>query len=69
MPEWNARPRLDQDCEGDAIALRALSDIDALRYAEEHAVRYEAGALANQRRRADAIRRELAGHSASPSKD
>lgn len=69
FPEWRERSGLEQVCSGDAEALRALSDIDALRYAEEHAVRYEAVALAKQRRRADTIRRELLGHSASPSKD
>lgn len=69
LPEWQTRTGLERACTGDAVALRALSDIDALRYAEEHAVRYEAVALAKQRRRADAIRRELLGHTASPSKD
>lgn len=69
MPEWQARSGLEQACSADTLALRALSDIDALRYAEEHAVRYEAVALAKQRRRADAIRRELVGHTASSSKD
>ncbi|MGC4088278.1 MAG: hypothetical protein QM756_10330 [Polyangiaceae bacterium] len=69
FPEWQTRSGLEQVCQSDRTALQALSDIDALRYAEEHAVRYEAVALAKQRRRADAIRRELLGHSASPSKD
>jgi hypothetical protein len=60
-PEWQSRPALSAACRSDPAALRALSDLDALRYAEEHAVRYEAVALAKQRRRSDAIRRELRG--------
>lgn len=69
LPEWQARSGLERTCAGDTLALKALTDIDALRYAEEHAVRYEAVALAKQRRRADVIRRELLGHTAPSSKD
>ena len=58
-PEWKSREAVGQTCRGDAAATRALSELDALRYAEEHAVRYEAVALANQRRRADATRQKL----------
>ena len=58
-PEWRSRETTAQVCQGDPAAIAALSDLDALRYAEEHAVRYEAVALAKQRRRSDAIRREL----------
>ena len=36
-----------------------LREIDALRYAEEHAVRYEATALAHQRQRARELEQEL----------
>jgi len=54
-PSWATRPALDQACAGDSEALKALSDIDELRYAEEHAVRYEAVRLARQRKRARAI--------------
>jgi hypothetical protein len=60
-PEWQSRGAVSQSCQGDPAAIAALSDLDALRYAEEHAVRYEAVALAKQRRRSDAIRRELTG--------
>lgn len=60
-PEWKSREGVGRACQQDSVALGALSDLDALRYAEEHAVRYEAVALAKQRRRSDAIRRELAG--------
>jgi hypothetical protein len=62
FPEWQSRVALDESCKADPSALQALADLDALRYAEEHAVRYEASALAKQRRRSDAIRREFAGH-------
>jgi hypothetical protein len=58
-PEWKSREALASACRGDRPALDALAELDALRYAEEHAVRYEAVALAKQRRRSDAIRREL----------
>jgi hypothetical protein len=60
-PEWRSREAIAHSCQGDRAAVAALSDLDALRYAEEHAVRYEAVALAKQRRRSDAIRRELTG--------
>lgn len=60
-PEWRSREAVAHRCQGDRAAIAALSDLDALRYAEEHAVRYEAVALAKQRRRSDAIRRELTG--------
>lgn|SRR5450432_966077 len=54
-PEWATRPSLDSLCRADAKAGAALSEIDALRYAEEHAVRYEAVGLAPQRRRVQAL--------------
>jgi hypothetical protein len=62
-PEWQSRETLSGNCRSDPAALKALSELDALRYAEEHAVRYEAVALAKQRRRAEAIRREFGGAS------
>jgi hypothetical protein len=58
-PEWDARPALEPLCQTDAVAWEALSQLSALRYAEEHAVRYEAVALAAQRRRVDALARSL----------
>lgn len=58
-PEWDQRGAVGHVCENDRRALRALSDLDALRYAEEHAVRYEAVALARQRRRAESLKQEL----------
>jgi len=58
-PEWDARPGLDGACRGDRSTASLLREIDALRYAEEHAVRYEAGAVAAQRRRTGDLVREL----------
>jgi hypothetical protein len=54
-PEWDARASLEPVCSSDAKAHAALAEIDALRYAEEHAVRYEAVGLAPQRRRVQAL--------------
>jgi hypothetical protein len=54
-PEWSTRASLDSVCQSDAQAQAALTEIDALRYAEEHAVRYEAVGLAPQRRRVQAL--------------
>ena len=55
-PEWSrscesrlALPRRPRKAQA------ALAEIDALRYAEEHAVRYEAVRLAPQRRRVQAL--------------
>lgn len=62
LPEWGQRSAVNVACRGDASAEGALSRLDALRYAEEHAVRYEAVALAEQRRQVDAIARELLGN-------
>ncbi|MEB2312933.1 MAG: hypothetical protein OZ921_21675 [Sorangiineae bacterium] len=58
-PEWSARPALDARCRGDAWAGAALRTADQLRYAEEHAVRYEAGGLAERRERARGLLEEL----------
>lgn len=60
-PEWDHRPGLERACDDDPRTRAALREIDALRYAEEHAVRYEAGAVADQRRRTDDLVRELRG--------
>lgn len=49
---WNKRASVERLCQGDAAALAKLTTIDRLRYAEEHAVRYEAaGGVAALRRR------------------
>ncbi|HEY4106785.1 MAG TPA: hypothetical protein VGM44_22950 [Polyangiaceae bacterium] len=54
-PEWDSRVSLDSACAKDDKAHSALAEIDALRYAEEHAVRYEAVGLAPQRRKVQAL--------------
>ncbi len=54
-PDWSTRTSLNAICRPDAKAQAALTEIDALRYAEEHAVRYEAVGLAPQRRRVQAL--------------
>jgi hypothetical protein len=58
-PEWQARPALDALCRGVPAEVQRLREVDALRYAEEHAVRYEATALARQRQRARELEHEL----------
>ena len=57
-PEWNSRPNLDDLCPAPAER-QSLREIDSLRYAEEHAVRYEATALARDRKRARDLLRKL----------
>src|SRR5688572_26143997 len=49
-PEWTTRSGVEARCQGDPEALTSLRDLDALRYAEEHAVRYETLGLAPLRR-------------------
>jgi hypothetical protein len=58
-PEWTWRSALESSCAADAQARRALGEIDRLRYAEEHAVRYEAMDLARLRRRLQALELRL----------
>jgi hypothetical protein len=58
-PEWDSRPSLDSVCHADEKTRVVLAEIDALRYAEEHAVRYEAMGLAPQRRRVQALSETL----------
>jgi acyl-CoA synthetase (NDP forming) len=57
-PEWDSRPNLDELCRA-ANERTNLQQIDSLRYAEEHAVRYEATALARDRKRARDLERAL----------
>jgi len=59
-PAWASRPNLEHACQGQARELSYLRAIDGFRYAEEHAVRYEATALARARQRARELDRELA---------
>jgi hypothetical protein len=60
-PEWSQRPGLALRCEGDEEATQALGEVDRLRYAEEHALRYEALDVANRRSRVEAILRSFGG--------
>jgi hypothetical protein len=53
-PEWTHRAALDETCR-DAEQHHALELIDWLRYAEEHAVRYEALDVAHLRREASLL--------------
>ena len=63
---WERRLALEPLCRGNARAMRALGELDRLRYAEEHAVRYEAAGLSRRRRRVDALMAELPRPSSSP---
>lgn len=58
-PEWDVRRALDTVCRDDPAALGALKKLDQLRYAEEHAVRYEAVGLAGLRRRVETLDNDL----------
>lgn len=58
-PEWLQRRPIGEECRDDEKALRALRALDRLRYAEEHAVRYEAMDVASRRRRAAAYAEQL----------
>lgn len=58
-PEWSSRADIGRKCEGDPEARRALPEVDRLRYAEEHALRYEALDVASRRLRVDGIARSL----------
>jgi hypothetical protein len=50
-PEWGEQKAIEAACAGDAAGKKRLKDVIALRYAEEHAVRYESLDLAPLRRR------------------
>jgi hypothetical protein len=50
-PEWAQEKAVKAACEGDEAGKKRLKDVIALRYAEEHAVRYESLGLAPLRRR------------------
>jgi hypothetical protein len=53
-------------CGTNEWAREALTAIDQLRYAEEHAVRYESVDLAPSRRHVLAIEQSLANHRSGP---
>jgi hypothetical protein len=65
---WRLREAIGQACRSDAEATRALGEIDRLRFAEEHAVRYESVDLARRRRRIQTIENDLppAGKAGTP---
>jgi hypothetical protein len=50
-PEWRQRKAIEAACRDDQAGRKHLKDVIALRYAEEHAVRYESLGLAPLRRR------------------
>lgn len=54
-PEWASRKGVEAACRGDDAGKKRLKDVIALRYAEEHAVRYESLGLAPLRRRLKGI--------------
>ena len=58
-PEWEQRKAVEAACQGDETGRKRLKDVIALRYAEEHTVRYESLGLAP-------LRRRLKGTSVSP---
>jgi hypothetical protein len=58
-PEWSVRPALNERCARDPEAIRGLGEIDRLRYAEEHALRYEAIDIASRRTRVEALETKL----------
>lgn len=58
-PEWSSSKGVEAACRGDETGRKRLKDVIALRYAEEHAVRYESLGLAP-------LRRRLQGASESP---
>lgn len=60
-PIWAVRASLDRACYADPEGLRALTDVDRLRYAEEHAVRSDAVDLARLRRRVHTLEKEFGG--------
>jgi hypothetical protein len=50
-PEWSERKAIEAACREDSAGRKRLKDVIALRYAEEHAVRYESLGLAPLRRK------------------
>lgn len=66
---WDARPALERACTEDPSASRLLNELQRLRYAEEHAVRYESRELAVQRRTVQALAREMFGKDGSRASD
>jgi hypothetical protein len=59
-PEWGSRSALGDVCRTNPDAAGALETVDQLRYAEEHALRYEALDVAKRRKDVEAIEKRLA---------
>lgn len=57
---WKNRYEIERRCKADPWALKALEQIDELRWAEEHAVRYESANLAPSRQQVSEIEKVLA---------
>jgi hypothetical protein len=58
-PSWDQRHRVREACRDTPRWLEGFRQIERLRYAEEHAVRYESRGVAVDRRRVLALRKEL----------
>jgi hypothetical protein len=58
-PEWDHDAALGRRCARDPQNGAAFQEIEQLRYAEEHAVRYEATGLSRHRRRVSALKTTL----------
>lgn len=58
-PEWSDREAVALVCQQNPTTSKALKQIEQLRYAEEHAVRYEAHNLSRQRRLVQDLLEEL----------
>jgi hypothetical protein len=65
-PQWNAVDSLHERCARDPVARRLAHELAQLRYAEEHAVRYESRELAARRNRVARLEQELLEQSPSP---
>ena len=59
-PEWTTARRVRTACTKDPARLAQFGKIERLRYAEEHAVRYQTRGLSADRNAVDKIRHELA---------
>lgn len=69
QPEWRYRDGVAAKCRGATKDEGALDAIERLRYAEEHAVRREAGELAPLRRRVQGIVDADLGGTPAPQND
>ena len=58
-PEWSIRFAIGEQCKNDLDSMRALGEVDRLRYGEEHALRYEALDIASLRKRVEFEERSL----------